>query len=92
MGPEQERECRARLEALVPGSARQGGPQVRIEVLSGSDAATLISQAAERHNVDALCMGSHGRTGLQRAVLGSVAQEVMGRTDRPVLVVRPLVA
>jgi nucleotide-binding universal stress UspA family protein len=90
--PEQEREVRERLERLVPGAARQGGPTVRIDVLSGGDAATLITQAAERFNVDALCMGSHGHTGLKRAVLGSVAEQVMARTDRPVLVVRPPVA
>ncbi|WP_269744534.1 universal stress protein [Stigmatella aurantiaca] len=50
--------------------------------------AGLIAQAAERHGADLICMGTHGRTGLARAVMGSVAQAVMARSDRPVLMVR----
>jgi nucleotide-binding universal stress UspA family protein len=46
-------------------------------------------QASERLGVNAIVMGTHGRSGLKRAVLGSVTQELLLRTDRPVLVVRP---
>jgi len=45
-------------------------------------------QAAERLRVDAISLGSHGRGGLARALLGSVAEEVVRRSTRPVLVVR----
>jgi len=39
---------------------------------------------------DAIVMGTHGRTGLTRAVIGSVADRVLRRADVPVILV-PLV-
>jgi nucleotide-binding universal stress UspA family protein len=86
---EEEAALRERLQALVPAAAETGGRHVRLEVLSGRDAVTVLLQAAERLGVDALVVGTHGRSGWKRAVLGSVAQAVMLGTDRPVLVVRP---
>jgi nucleotide-binding universal stress UspA family protein len=86
--PEQVTALRQQLEARVPRAAARSGRDVQVEVVTGNDAASLIIQAAERHSVDFLCMGTHGRTGVLRAVMGSVAQEVMTRCDRPVLMVR----
>jgi nucleotide-binding universal stress UspA family protein len=60
-----------------------------VEVLSGQDVATALLKAAERLCVDVLCVGTHGRGGLKKTLMGSVAKEVMARADRPVLVVRP---
>ncbi|MCE9671695.1 universal stress protein [Myxococcus stipitatus] len=78
------------LEALIPREAEATGRRVRVEVLvGGKDVVTPLTQAAERYSVDALVLGTHGRTGLKRAVLGSVAQAVLARTERPVLLVRP---
>lgn len=89
LSSERESELRERLQALVP---RAVGKQCKVElsVLSDPDVPTAILQQAERFCVDALCMGTHARGGLARVVLGSVAQAVMARTDRPVMVVRPL--
>ena len=47
-----------------------------------------ILAAAERFDVDVLAVGSHGRSGLSRALLGSVAEQVARRSPRPVLIVR----
>ena len=44
--------------------------------------------AAERERVDLIAMASHGRTGLSRAVYGSVAAGVLHQVDRPMLLVR----
>ncbi|MCP3143898.1 universal stress protein [Pyxidicoccus xibeiensis] len=88
--PEQDAELRRQLMALVPKSAEAAGRQVRVEVLHGSkDVVTTLVQASERLAVDAIVMGTHGRSGLKLAVLGSVTQALLLRTDRPVLVVRP---
>ena len=73
----------------VPRAAAQGGRKVEVEVAAGSDVAGVITQAAERYGADLICMGTHGRTGMVRAVMGSVAQAVMARSDRPVVMVRP---
>ncbi|ADO71003.1 universal stress protein [Stigmatella aurantiaca] len=86
--PEQEHALRQQLEQRVPGATGQGNHEVQVEVVAGTDVAGLIAQAAERHGADLICMGTHGRTGLARAVMGSVAQAVMARSDRPVLMVR----
>ena len=47
-----------------------------------------IRQEAERLGAHLVCIGSHGRSGLAKAVLGSVAQSVVAQSQRPVLIVR----
>ncbi|MBN1205388.1 MAG: universal stress protein [Myxococcaceae bacterium] len=85
---EQLSALRQQLEQKLPRAAVEGGRKVELSVASGSEVPDIITQAAERHSVDIICMGTHGRTGVRRAVLGSVAQAVMARSDRPVLLVR----
>jgi nucleotide-binding universal stress UspA family protein len=46
-----------------------------------------IVQAADHHDASLIVMGSHGRTGLKRALMGSVATAVSGHSSRPVLIV-----
>jgi nucleotide-binding universal stress UspA family protein len=89
--PGEQAEVRKQLLAAVPRAAEAAGKRVQVEVLpgAGKDVVTALVQAAERLCVDAIVMGTHGRSGLKRAVLGSVTQALLLRTDRPVLVVRP---
>ncbi len=47
-----------------------------------------ILQALESTGADLIVMGSHGRRGLEKLVLGSVTQRVLGVVHTPVLVVR----
>jgi nucleotide-binding universal stress UspA family protein len=51
-----------------------------------------IVQAADDHDASVIVMGSHGRTGLVRALLGSVATAVSSHGDRPVLIVHAAAA
>jgi nucleotide-binding universal stress UspA family protein len=46
-----------------------------------------ISTYAETHDIDLIAMGTHGRGGVQRILLGSVAEQVMRHTSVPVLTV-----
>lgn len=46
-----------------------------------------ITKAADRHEVDLIAMSTHGRTGLDRFVLGSVAERVLHITERPLLLI-----
>jgi len=57
-------------------------------VIESTDPALAICQAAERFGAEVICLGSHGRTGLAATFMGSIAQAVMARSPRPVLVVR----
>lgn len=56
--------------------------------LKGSPAA-LIVEFARQKKVDVIVMGTHGRTGLTKMLLGSVAQSVMNDAPCPVVVVKP---
>jgi len=59
----------------------------RLEVLLGGRG-QAISSHAQSEKVDLIVMSSHGRGGLGRAVLGSVADEVIRSSGVPVLVIR----
>lgn len=85
-GPEEER-CRAAIEEVVRATNPRGVP-VTVEIISGDEVAPLLSAAAERAGADLICLGSRGRSGLARALFGSVSQEVILRTNRPVLLVQ----
>ncbi len=49
----------------------------------------VVCRVAEEMNADVLVVGSHGRDGLSRLVLGSTAEKLMRHAPCPVLVVRP---
>jgi nucleotide-binding universal stress UspA family protein len=70
---------------------RQQDPGVRIsiDVRVGRPAPSIVLAAVERV-VDVVVMATHGRTGLGRAILGSVAGEVLRTGSTPVLLVHPL--
>jgi len=51
-------------------------------------AAEMIVDAAEQGNYDLVVMGTHGRTGFKRLLLGSVAEKVVRTCARPVLTIR----
>ena len=67
------------------------GMLARVEVLADDSVADGILAAADRIRADMIVMGTHGRSGLSRLVLGSVAEAVLRRATVPVLVV-PLAA
>ena len=77
----------ARLRSLVPPDADKH-IDVEEEIIESASVAEAIAQEAERFRADAICIGSHGRSGVAKTFLGSVAQAVMAQSKRPVLVVR----
>ncbi len=77
---------RSRLQDMVERLFAPGMP-ARIEVLPDDSVAHGILAAADRVGADMIVMGTHGRTGLSRLVLGSVAEAVLRRAAVPVLVV-----
>lgn len=57
-------------------------------MLRSGDAPDVIIQAAREIGADMIVMGTHGRRGLKRALLGSVAESVVRSAPCPVLTVR----
>ncbi len=70
----------------VPHEAVGRSVRTEVHVLLGDPAEALVSLAL-RVGADALCLGSHGRSGLGAAVMGSVTQSVIAHAHCPVLVV-----
>ena len=68
--------------------AREEGVQARPVLLAGSVVGALEGHVRES-GADLVVMTTHGRTGLLRAWLGSVAEGLVGRLRVPVLLVRP---
>ncbi len=83
----QRGEIEDKLRSLAPPEAAERGIATHVSVLEGTSVTGEILQAAERLDVDAIALASHGRTGLGRLLVGSVAEEVARRSSRPVLIV-----
>lgn len=64
------------------------GVEANTKIVEGQEIYKEIVNTATDINADLLVMGSHGRTGFKKLVLGSVAQKVLGEIHIPVLVVR----
>jgi nucleotide-binding universal stress UspA family protein len=65
----------------------QGVKRVETHVWYGPAAAAIV-EAASFEKADLIVMGTHGRSGLGRLVLGSVAESVLRGTTTPILIVR----
>lgn len=74
-----------KLQAFVE-QARPAGVKVRPVVGEGRDVDEILKQVRAQA-VDLLVMGTHGRGGFERLLLGSVAEKVLRKADCPVIVV-----
>lgn len=79
-----------RLDSLVEQAGRSK-VAARSALLAGA-AHEAISTAASREGADVIVVGTHGRTGLERVFVGSVAARIIGTAPCPVLTVRPRAA
>ncbi|GEJ55990.1 universal stress protein [Anaeromyxobacter diazotrophicus] len=81
------REAERELERLRAQAAAATDRPVRSEILMGRPAETLVQWARE-HPCDLIVVATHGRSGLKRLVLGSVAEKVVRAAPCSVLVAR----
>ena len=68
-------------------AARGEGLLARAVLKTGPAASTIAETAADEH-VDLIVVGTHGRSGLDRLIVGSVAERVVRLASCPVLVVK----
>ncbi len=68
---------------------RVEGVEVHTETLLGEHPAQGILELSRSHPVDLIAIATHGRTGVARIVLGSVADKVVRGSSTPVLLIRP---
>lgn len=80
-------EARAKLEALM-AEVRPAGLSVSVELVVGSTAPGVVA-AAERRGADVIVVGTRGRSGWRRLVVGSTAAQLVRDAPLPVLTVHP---
>ncbi len=81
-----------RVRAYLDGVAarlRAGGLKVHVRGEMG-EAASVIVRLAQERQVDLIAMATHGRGGLHRLILGSVATDTLRRAPVPLFLVRSL--
>jgi nucleotide-binding universal stress UspA family protein len=84
---EAETNAKGRLDDIKQTFSNHG-LEVETLIIRSVPTATGILNIAEEKHIDLIIMGSHGRKGLKKLVLGSVAQEVLGMSTIPVLIVK----
>ena len=80
----------AQAHAAIAAQAAEGGPKVDVAPRIAEDvgASVGILQTAKELGIDLIVVGSHGRSGIARLMLGSVASRVVAESTVPVLVAR----
>lgn len=85
-------EARERAQAYLETTAsklREKGVEVATEVQLEPQPGTGIIHFARDHEIDLIAMATHGRGGVSRVLLGSVADKVLRGSHAPLLLVRP---
>jgi len=80
-------EAEREMESLA--SRRELKPIAHETVLRTGSAWSVLSAVIHQQNIDLVVLGTHGRGGLKKLVLGSVAEEVVRRVRCPVITVGP---
>ena len=80
----------AQAHAKVEALCKRAEPPVELEVRLVEDVTAMrgIVDMAQETHADLVVVGSHGRTGISRLMLGSVAAQVVAHSPVPVLVAR----
>jgi universal stress protein A len=82
-----EKEARASLEKMARRVRLERG-EYQFSLVWGADPARTIADQAKKLGASMIVMGSHGRTGLNRLLLGSVAERTLRYAACPVLIVK----
>ncbi|HEX9663691.1 MAG TPA: universal stress protein [Candidatus Binatia bacterium] len=82
-----ERDARANFRKLLKRKRLQP-KDCELVLARGTDFAEIIARQAKRLRASMIVMGSHGRTGLSRLLLGSVAERALRYAECPVLIVK----
>lgn len=83
---EEGKELRAEFAKEMAEQGVKGDPAVS-EASSLGDVSDIVLKAAAEFNADLLVMGTHGRRGVQRLILGSVAEGCVRQATIPVLLI-----
>ena len=85
---EKQKEAAEKYLANLAEELRKKGLKVAAMVRTGQQVAVEIIDFAKETGVDLIIMCTHGRSGISRWVLGSIAHRVLTRAETPILLVR----
>ena len=85
MRQEAEQKSQTYLDGIAT-ALQEDGINTRV-IVAGSRPAETIRSVMEEENVDLLMMSTHGRGGLDRLLVGSVAERIIHNTTRPVFLI-----
>ena len=85
---EKQKEAVEKYLANLSGEMKKRGLRVTTTVRTGQQVAGEIIDYAKEVGVDLIVMCSHGRSGISRWVLGSVALKLLTRAETPILLLR----
>ena len=77
-----------KIFADLKSAANKKGLKLSLKMLHDPSVSKAITNYVNSHKFDLIVIGSHGRTGLNRLILGSVANDVAHRSKIPVMVVK----
>ncbi len=80
-------QARASAEELLEKASSGIDTDVETDIVTGSPSSAIV-EYIDDEAIDAVVIGSHGRSGISRILLGSVAETVVRRSPVPVTVVR----
>ncbi len=75
------------MHRLAPDDSLEQGIRTEYHLVEGTNPANVIEEVAREIGVDIVVMGTHGRTGLGRLLMGSVATDVVKKDALPVILV-----
>jgi nucleotide-binding universal stress UspA family protein len=81
-----EQGAEAKMQSI---ESRLNGLQHQTMIERGSEVRATLQRIVEENNIDLLVLGTHGRRGVQKLLLGSVAEEVWRSANVPVLTIGP---
>lgn len=82
-----EQTGKSALDDVISQAEAAGVETVDATVVQGTPHRSILQYAAD-NDIDLIVMGTHGRTGFERYLLGSVTEKVVRLSDVPVLTVR----
>jgi nucleotide-binding universal stress UspA family protein len=86
---DEQKESAEKYLAGVAEGLRKKGFKVTTAVKVGQQVAVEIIEFAKENHVSLIVMCTHGRSGITRWVLGSIAHKVLTRAETPILLLRP---
>lgn len=85
---EKQNKAMKKLASHLQTAANKKGIRLSLKLLHNSSVSKAIRNYVKSHKFDLIVIGSHGRTGLNKVILGSVANDVAHKANIPVMVVK----